>query len=175
MSRVIVAYDEETIRRRVAELADEIAAALPGDVLVVAILKGAAIFAADLLREMSRAGMEPEIEFLRLRSYGAGQWSSGDVVAVGAAPDVAGRAVLLVDAILDSGRSLAAARRIVGEGGAASVHACVLVEKPGRAVAVEADFRGFRAGSAFLVGYGTDAAEAHRHLPVLATLLDEPD
>lgn len=172
MSRLVVAFDEEAIRRRVAELGAEIAAVLPGDVVVVAILKGAVMFAADLVREMSRAGMKPELEFLRLGSYGDGRVSTGEVAVTGELPDVAGRTVLLVDTILESGRSLAAARRILDEGGAAGIHSCVLVEKPGRAVAVEADFRGFRAGSAFLVGYGTDAAEAHRHLPVLATLVE---
>lgn len=170
MNGLTVVYDEAEIARRVGELAKEIAVVVPKHVLLVAILKGGAVFAADLLRELGRQGVEPELEFLRLGSYGSGRRSSGEVLLMSSPPDLAGRPILLTDTIIETGHSLAVAQRVVADGGAARTWTCVLVEKPGRQEPVPVDFAGFQAGSGFLVGYGTDAAEAYRHLPSLAKL-----
>ena len=166
-------FDETRIAHRVGELAAAIAAASPPDLAVVAILKGGAVFAADLLRALSRAGAAPRLEFLRLASYGAGRRPSGEVRLVGDPPDVAGRHVLVADAICETGRTLERARAVLADGAAVAVQTCVLVDKSGGQAAVAMDYAGFTVAGAFLVGYGTDAAEAYRHLPYLAELENE--
>lgn len=167
MTAVTVLFDEAKIARRVEELAREIAAALPREFVVVGLLKGSFVFMADLVRALDRAGAAPTVEFLRLSSYGHGRESSGDVRLLGDAPaDVAGRAVLVVDDIVDTGRSLLFARELFDRAGAASVVTCVLLDKPSRReVAITADFVGFTIDDVFVVGYGTDDAEHYRHLP----------
>ena len=161
-------FDEAAIARRVEELAAEIAASGRGDLVVVGILKGAFLFHADLVRALGRQGISPDVDFLRAASYGAGQESSGGV-RVGDAPASArGRRVLLADTILDTGRTLAAAKRAMEVAGADEVRTCVLVDKPGRRnAAVTPDFVGFAACGDFLVGYGTDEAEHYRSLPFI--------
>lgn len=168
MNHVEPLFDEATIARRVDELAAEIAAAQAGDLVAVGILKGAFLFHADLVRALGRRGLHPAVDFLRAASYGAGHESSGSVRVDDAPENVRGRPVLLVDTILDTGHTLAAAKRAVEIAGAASVRTCVLVDKPGRrAAAVAPDFVGFAAGDDFLVGYGTDEAERYRTLPFI--------
>jgi hypoxanthine phosphoribosyltransferase len=165
-------FDAETIARRTAELAVDIAAVAPRDVLVVGILKSAFVFVADLVRALDAAGMTPRVEFLRLSSYGAGRASAGTVTVLGPRPaDVAGRAVLLVDDIADTGRSLARARDLLAGQGASPVWTVALVDKPSRReVGFAADFVGFTVPDVFVVGYGIDDAEAWRHLPYIGAV-----
>ena len=114
-----VLIGEEEIAARVAALAAEIARTITGDFVVVGLLKGAALFVADLARALDRAGARPEIEFMRLASYGLGTESSGAVRLIGEAPDgLAGRPVLLVDDIVDTGRSIAFAAELLRGNGA---------------------------------------------------------
>ena len=109
--RVRVLFDEATIARRNDEIAKEIAAWQPQDLLVVAILKGSFMFAADLIRAMHRAGMAPQVEFMHLSSYRAATVSSGQVAILRDVDSgVADRDVLLVDDILESGRTIAFAK-----------------------------------------------------------------
>ena len=104
--QVKVLYDERTIAGRTEELAREIAATDPKDLLVVAILKGSFMFAADLLRALHRAGLEPQVEFFHLSSYVTGTVSSGTVkILRDIESSVRERDVLLVDDILESGRT----------------------------------------------------------------------
>src|SRR6516225_10906578 len=99
---------EAEIAARVEALAAEIAQRIPDDFVVVGLLKGAAVFVADLSRALYRAGARPEFEFMRLSSYGLAKVSSGEVHLLGDIPiDLAGRRVLLVDDIVDTGRSIA--------------------------------------------------------------------
>ena len=168
----------ERIARRVEELADEIAHSPEGreggPVLVLAVLKGAFMFAGDLVRALDRAGLAPQIDFLTLSSYGDGTVSSGTIrVASTPRAPLEGRHVLLVDDILDSGRSLAYARDFVASAGAASVRTCVLLDKPSRRVVdVAADHVGFEIEDRFVVGYGVDFAEQFRHLPFIGVVED---
>lgn len=159
-------FDAPTIARRIDALAAEIAAAMPGDVTVMVLLKGSFVFAADLVRALGRAGMTPQVDFLRLASYGAGRESSGIVRIVGDVPEgLAGRRILLVDDIADSGRSLDAAVRLMEEAGAAEVRICALLDKPSRRVVpVPVEFVGFPVDDLFVVGYGIDYAEGYRYL-----------
>jgi hypoxanthine phosphoribosyltransferase len=168
-------YDADTIAARVEALAHEIAASTPRDLIVVAVLRGSFIFAADLVRALHRAGLAPTVEFMQLASYHEGQVSTGVVeVTKDIESPVEGRDVLLVDDILETGRTLAYAKDLIAARGAARVFAGVLIEKPGkRAVNITADFVGFVAPDRFLVGYGMDVAHKWRELPFIGELVDE--
>src|SRR5215207_8005972 len=144
-SRVRILFDESAIAQRNEEMAREIAAAGPKDLLVVAVLKGSFMFAADLIRALHRAGLSPQVEFIHLSSYRSGTVSSGQVAVL---RDVESgglrRDVLLIDDILESGRTLVFAKELLIARGARHVLTAVLLEKPGkRAVSIEADFVGF--------------------------------
>jgi hypoxanthine phosphoribosyltransferase len=162
-------YDAATIAARIEALAGEIAARAPKELIIVAVLRGSFIFAADLVRALHRAGLAPTIEFMHLSSYHTGQVSTGVVsVTKDIESPVEGRDVLLIDDILETGRTLAFAKDLLAARGAAQVLACVLIEKPGkRAVTFHADFVGFSAPDRFLVGYGMDVAHKWRELPFI--------
>jgi hypoxanthine phosphoribosyltransferase len=160
-------FDAETIARRVDELAIAIAATLPAEFTLVGLLKGAFVFTADLVRALDRAGMKPRVEFLQVSSYGLGTESSGKVKVIGEMPgSIAGRPVLLVDDIQDTGRTLLFTRDLLLQHGASRVWTCALLDKPSRRVVdMQPDFVGFEIPDLFVVGYGIDWAERFRHLP----------
>lgn len=160
---------EAHIHERVVSLAEEIAGTLTGEVMLVSLLRGAFMFTADLVRELSRHGIRPRIDFMTLSSYGDGTESSGTVVVTrDISDDVTGKQVLIIDDILESGRTLSFARALMLERGAHSAQIAVLLEKPGkRAVTIEADFVGFVIEDKFVVGYGLDYANAYRELPYI--------
>ena len=162
-----VLYDEAVIAQRIVALAEEIRQAEPRNLLVIAILRGSFIFAADLVRALHRVGMAPSIEFMQLASYHSGMASSGQVTIIKDIDNqVTERDVLLIDDILESGRTLAFAKDLLSARGARRVMAAVLIEKPvPRAVQFTADFVGFQAPDKFLVGYGMDVAHKFRELP----------
>ncbi|MFG1461690.1 hypoxanthine phosphoribosyltransferase [Xanthobacter sp. DSM 24535] len=166
---VKVLFDENRIATRNRELAAEIAALQPENLLVVAVLKGSFMFAADLLRALHGSGLTPEMEFVHLSSYREATVSSGQVqILRDVESDVRDRDVLLVDDILESGRTLAFAKDLLVARGARRVLVCVLLEKPGkRAVQIEADLVGFESPDLFVVGYGMDVAHAFRQLPFI--------
>lgn len=166
-ARLRVLFEADAIAARNRALAGEIAASAPENLLVVAVLKGSFMFAADLIRALHAAGLEPQVEFVHLSSYRAATVSSGQVeILRDIDSDVRGRDVLLVDDILESGRTLAFAKDLLAARGARRVMSCVLLEKPGkRAVAIDAEFVGFRCPDVFVVGYGMDVAHAFRQLP----------
>ena len=157
---------EEAIRQRVAELGAQISAGSPAEGLVlVVVLKGALVFAADLMRHL---GVSVEVEFIRARSY-AGTESSGQV-AVTTAPEtpLAGRHVLVVEDILDTGRTTAAVLARLREENPASLSLCVLLDKPSRRChAVTPDYVGFTIEDRFVVGYGLDFDQRYRDLPAV--------
>ena len=175
--KVKVLYDELAIADRTEALAKEIAAANPKELLVVAILKGSFMFAADLLRALYRAGMEPQVEFFHLSSYLEGTVSSGAVkILRDIESSVRDRDVLLVDDILELGRTLAFAKDLLVARGARRVLICTMLEKPGkRAVPVDADFVGFVCPDVFVVGYGMDVAHCYRELPFIGRVLTAQD
>jgi hypoxanthine phosphoribosyltransferase len=178
--RVRVLYDESSIARRVDELAREVAGRNLENLLVVAVLKGSFMFAADLIRALHRVGLAPQVEFVHLSSYRAGTVSSGQVAILrDVESDVRGRDVLLIDDILESGRTVVFAKDLLMARGAQRVLTAVLLEKPGkRAVTIDADFVGFTCPDVFVVGYGMDVAHSFRQLPFVGVVdyLDaEPD
>jgi hypoxanthine phosphoribosyltransferase len=167
-----VLFDADTIAARNIALAGEIKAAAPQQLLVIAVLKGSFVFAADQLSAMHAAGLAPEVEFISLSSYRDGTISSGTVTILhDVESDVRGRDVVLVDDILESGRTLAFAKDLLAARGANRVLTCVLLEKPGkRAVSLDADFVGFICPDLFVVGYGMDVAHAFRQLPYVGVI-----
>ena len=168
-------YSEQAIARRVEELAAEIAALKLADPIIVAVLKGSFIFAADLIRALQRKGLAPEIDFIFLASYGAGTASSGEVkVLRDVESELEGRDVVIVDDILDSGRTLAFAKALLSSRGSRSVRTCVLIDKKvKRAAEIEPDFTGFHCPPVFVVGYGTDLAHRYRELPFIGVVSDK--
>jgi len=169
---VRVLFDADAIAKRNQALAADIKAAAPERLLVVAVLKGSFIFAADLIRALHGAGLAPEVEFISLSSYREGTVSSGTVTVLhDVESDVRGRDVVLVDDILESGRTLAYAKDLFAARGAKRVLICVLLEKPGkRAVELDPDFVGFHCPDLFVVGYGMDVAHAYRQLPFVGVV-----
>ena len=167
-----VLFDAETIAARNQALAKEIRAAALENLLVVAVLKGSFIFAADLIRALHAAGLAPEVEFISLSSYREGTISSGTVTVLhDVESDVSGRDVVLVDDILESGRTLAYAKDLFAARGARRVLTCVLLEKPGkRAISLQPDFVGFVCPDLFVVGYGMDVAHEFRQLPFVGVI-----
>jgi hypoxanthine phosphoribosyltransferase len=165
--RIDVLFSAEQIATRIKSLAAEIAATKPKRLLVVPVLKGSFIFAADLIRAMHHAGLSPEVDFMILASYRAATTSSGKVEVLRDIESlVQDRDVLLVDDILESGRTLAFAKDLLAARGASSVKSTVLLFKPGHlAASVKADFCAFDCPDLFVVGYGMDMAHQFRELP----------
>ena len=165
-------FSESEINARVEELARAAAPCLPGNFVVVGLLVGSFVLVADLVRAFYRIGCNPSVEFMRLNSYGIGRESSGNVRLIGEFElDLSGRAVLLVDDIVDTGRTLLYARDLLQEKQASSVLTCALVDKPSRReVPIEVDFVGFTIPNVFIVGYGIDYAHEYRHLPFIGKI-----
>lgn len=169
-----VVFSSERIAARLEELAQEIKAQNLEPLLVVAVLKGSFVFAADLIRALHRAGMQPEVDFITLSSYKKSRTSSGQVEILRDLDlGVEGRNILLVDDVLDSGRTLVFAKDLISARGAREIRTCVLLAKNvARAVNVEADFRAFDCDNEYVVGYGMDVAHRFRELPFVARLVN---
>ena len=172
MTRITRLYDEAEIEARVRALATDIIRALPDDFVVVGLLKGSFVFVADLVRALDKGGAKPQVEFMRLSSYGLASRSSGEVHLLGDIPtDIEGRAVLLVDDILDTGRSIAYARALLEQRAIERLWTCVLADKPSRReVETPVDFIGFTVEDVFIAGYGIDFAEQYRDLPYIGVV-----
>ncbi len=170
IERVLI--DEQVIEKRLDVMAKEVRHDFPGEVLlVVVLLKGALVFAADLLRRLPRM---LEIECVNVASYHGGTESSGIVSFLDhRLPEVRGRKVLLLDDILDTGRTLRAVVDRLLEEGATEVKTGVLLAKDkARAAEVEADYTGFLIADEFVVGYGLDYKGRYRNLPYIGVLKD---
>jgi len=167
-------YTAGEIADRLTGLAKDIAARQPANLLVVPILKGSFVFAADLIRALNAVGLSPEVDFLTLSSYKKSRTSSGQVAILRDLDlHVEGRHVIVVDDVLDSGRTLAFAKDLISARGARIVETCVLLNKEvPRAVNVEADYYAFTCPDVFVVGYGMDVAHRYRELPYVGRLAD---
>ena len=171
---------ETQLTERMAELAREIAADYANHtnhsnhtsrVTVVGVLNGAFVFVADLARALSKAGVDADIDFVAVSSYVG--TVSGGVLTYGKKPklDLRGRDILLVDDILDTGRTLSALAADIKGYGAKSVRTAVFLDKKVRhEVAFEADYVGFVIPDTFVVGYGLDCDERWRALPYVASV-----
>lgn len=173
-----VLFTAEQIARRVEELVVEMQHACRSDnFAMIGILRGSFMFLADLARGLYQHRARPRIDFLTLESYGSGTESSGNVrIVKDIRMDVEGADVMLVDDILDTGRTLSVATRHLLEKGARSVKTVAMLDKPSRrVVSFTADFVGFTVPDEFVVGYGLDYDSYYRELPYIAkvTFLDE--
>lgn len=169
--RISTLYSAEQIAKRNAEMAADMKGRVHNDLLVIAILKGSFVFAADLIRALHASGVEPEVEFITLSSYGAGTEGGEVKILRDVDSDVRGRDILLIDDILESGNTLRFARDLMLERGAASVEIAVLLDKHSKRKAqVSADYVGFDCPDHFVVGYGMDVAHAFRELPFVGVV-----
>ncbi|HEX9022092.1 MAG TPA: hypoxanthine phosphoribosyltransferase [Nitrospirota bacterium] len=165
-----ILFDERTIAEKVRELAGRITGDYAGNELVlVCILKGAAVFTADLLRRLS---LPVTVDFIQAASYGASMTSSRDIIIrKDLETDIAGKNVLLVDAIIDTGWTLNHLFNKLSERNPASLKAAVLLDKRSRrTVEVPLAYRGFEIPDVFVAGYGMDCGEQYRNLPYIAML-----
>jgi hypoxanthine phosphoribosyltransferase len=165
-----ILIDAETIEKRVKELAGEISRDYAGkNPVLVGVLKGAVVFLADLMRLMT---IPVSIDFVRASSYGNSTASSKEVrITKDLDIDVAGRHVLLVDIIIDTGLTLSRLFDHFQERGPASLKAVVLLDKkPCRIADVPLAYRGFEIQDVFVVGYGVDCAQQCRNLPYVAVI-----
>ena len=160
------------LRRRIRELARSIQDDFgPREWVVVALLNGSVLFVADLVRELHGPLI---LDFIGVSSYGDGTESGKLVYTKDLKFEVAGRDVLVVDDILDTGRTLSEVIRRLKSLGARRVRSCVLLDKPSRRVVKQgADYIGFQIPDWFVVGYGLDYAERYRHLPFIGVLRPE--
>jgi hypoxanthine phosphoribosyltransferase len=165
-----IVFDQETIAARVRELGRDITTAYPeGDLLVLGLLKGSFIFLSDLVRRIERP---LQVDFLVAASYGDSTVSSGNVrLLYDPETELAGKHILLVEDIIDTGKTLNRMVALLRQRGPQSLNICALLHKHiAEHLELEAAFLGFDAPRAFLVGYGLDHAENFRHLPYIASL-----
>jgi hypoxanthine phosphoribosyltransferase len=168
-----ILFSKDKIESRVRQLAEEISKDYKNSVpVLIGVLKGAFVFMADLIRNLS---IPSEVDFVRLASYGASMQSSGKIsVTKDLENPVAGRDLLIIEDIVDSGRTLEYLMQHLVKKGARSVKSCVLVDKrERREVPVKLDYVGFVIKGGFVVGYGLDYSERYRHLPHLCILEEE--
>jgi hypoxanthine phosphoribosyltransferase len=165
-----ILYTEEQIKQRVKELAAQICKDLGGeDVLTVGVLRGAVMFYADLVREMD---IPLNMNFMAVSSYGNSATTSGAVrIQYDLEEDIAGRNVLVVEDIVDTGLTLQYLTKILRSRNPKSIRTCCLFDKPSRRIVdFKADYVGFKVPDVFIVGYGLDYAEKYRNLKYIGVL-----
>lgn len=169
-----VLIDEQQLQNRLRELAEEIDRDYGEleDLMLICVLKGSYIFLADLCRLLRRPH---EVDFMGVSSYGSGTKSSGAVqIIMDLKEDIAGRHLLIVEDIIDSGRTLAYLRRNLLARGPASLKIVTLLNKPTRReVDVPVDYVGFDIPDEFVVGYGLDFDQLYRNFPFIGVLKPE--
>lgn len=173
LAKILLSRDQ--IHARVRDMAGEIAQVysdLEPGLTIVPILSGSIIFLADLIRELP---MRMKIALIQLSTYpGATTTAHEPRVLMELSADVRGRHVLIVDDILDTGRTLRRVQQLIRDRGAASVRTAVLLQKPGKAPPeVVVDFVGFEIDDLFVVGYGLDYDDHYRNLPHIGVLRPE--
>jgi len=165
-----VLIEEERLRGRVAELGEEISADYAGrDLLLIGVLKGAVFFMADLMRHLT---VTCELDFMAISSYGAATDSSGVVrILKDLDINIAGRDVLVVEDIIDSGLTLSYLMRNLEAREPSSLEICALLTKPDRReIDVPVRYVGFEIPNRFVIGYGLDFGERYRNLPYVGVL-----
>lgn len=171
IERVLVS--EEEIKKTVTRLADQINKDYNGEeLLVVVILKGSMIFAADLVKELT---MPVTIDFMRASSYGSGTASSGFInIKQDLGTDISGKNVLIIEDIIDSGNTLHKLKELLRERNPKTIRICTLLDKPARRVTpVDVEYSGIAIPDEYVVGYGLDYNEILRNLPYVGVLKRE--
>jgi hypoxanthine phosphoribosyltransferase len=168
-----ILISEQELAEIVRSLGERISRDYAGkNLLLVGILKGSVLFMSDLMRSIS---LDCNIDFMRVSSYGAGTSSSGKInIELDLRRSVKGYDVLIVEDILDSGRTLNYVRNLLTDRHPASIKICTLLDKPERRVVdLYADYSGAEVPDAFVVGYGLDYAQKYRNLPYIGVLKEE--
>ena len=170
-----VLADEAKLAEICDRLAREITATYENsgrDLIFVTVLKGSVFFATDLIR---RIPLKCELEFMKVSSYGAGTSTSGFIqVHLDLKRDITGEDVVIIEDIIDSGKTLEKLTHLLADRGAHSVRCCTLLDKPERRmVDLDADFVGMEIPDEFVVGYGLDYDEKYRNLPYVGVLKPE--
>jgi len=166
-SEILLSADQ--IQKRIAELAREIRRDFPGDLHLIAVLKGAFVFLSDLLRNMEG---QVSLDFMAVSSYAKGTTSSGEVrLLKDLDTSLDGRNVIIVEDIVDTGLTLTYLQDILRARNPKSLRTACLLSKPSRRkVDVKVEYIGFTIEDRFVVGYGLDYAEQYRNLPHIAIL-----
>mgnify|MGYP001197294411 FL=1 len=169
-----ILIDETALKMRIQEMAAQITADYAGieDLLLICVLKGGYVFLSDLSRAIERPHA---LDFMGISSYGSGTRSSGAVqIIMDLKEPIVGRHVLIVEDIIDSGRTLDYMRRNLLARSPASLRICSLLNKPSRReIDVHVEYIGFNIPDEFVVGYGLDFDEIYRNLPYIAVLKPE--
>ncbi len=168
--RVEVLLTEGDVDTRIAEIGADISKDYEGQsVTLVCILKGATFFACELAKRIT---VPVEMEFMRCSSYGNKTESSGDVkITQDLDSPIRGKNVIVVEDIIDSGRTLSSLFKVLNSRGPASLKLCSLLDKPDRRVTeVKVDYTGFEIPDVFVVGYGLDYAQKYRNLPYIGVV-----
>jgi hypoxanthine phosphoribosyltransferase len=165
-----ILFTEAQIKKRVQELGRELKKAYGnGEFTIISIINGAILFTADLMRQIDNP---VRLDCIRISSYGNRTRSAGTPQIVHSLTiDIARRHVLLIDDILDTGKTITLVANLIKKLDPASLRVCVLLDKQGRReVPFQADFVGFKIPDKFVVGYGLDFAERYRNLPCIGVL-----
>jgi len=162
-----ILFSAEQIQERVRAMARLIAAAPLVPDVAMPVLVGGFVFAADLLRALAWEGVAMDVEMIWLRSYGDKRVASAVSMIAGPSEQIAGRHVLVIDGVLDAGRTIAKAVSLIEAAGAASVQVAVILDKQRRDAVARADYVGFPIGNDFVIGYGMDDEGRHRGLPYI--------
>jgi hypoxanthine phosphoribosyltransferase len=167
-----ILLDADRIKKRVAELGRQVNKDYQGQsVVLLGVLKGCVVFLADLMRELS---VSVEVEFVSASSYREGAKRDGNLVIGGAsAIDLKGRHVLVVEGIVDSGRTISVLLKHLQALEPASIEVVTLVDKPAsHRVDLKLKYVGFRVGNEFVIGYGLDNTQRYRHLPYIGRMVE---
>lgn len=168
-----VLINEQQIKEKVKEFGERITKDYAGkNLLVISVLKGAAVFMADIIREIK---IPVRIDFMCVSSYGSGTTTKGSVKIIKDLDiDVKGYDILIIEDILDSGVTLSNLIKVLESRNPNSVKICTLLSKPSRRkVEVPVQYEGFEVPDEFVVGYGLDYAERYRNLPFIGVLKEE--
>ena len=162
-----VLFTAEQIQERVRAMARMIASAPLVPNVAMPVLVGGFVFAADLIRALAWEGVALDVEMIWLRSYGDKRVASAISMIAGPSEQIAGRHVLVIDGVLDAGRTIAKAVSLIEAAGAASVQVAVILDKQRSDAVAKADYVGFPVGNDFVIGYGMDDAGRYRGLPYI--------
>lgn len=167
LSEILIS--EEQIKSTVKSLGERVTRDYQGkNPLLICILKGSSVFFTDLIREID---LPLDIDFMAISSYGSNTVSGEVRLVKDLDSSIEGRNILIVEDIVDSGKTLAYLKRILNNRGAASIRIITLLDKPSRRVVpLSVDYTGFEIPDAFVVGYGLDFNEKYRNLPVIGVL-----
>ena len=162
-----ILFSAEQIQERVRVMARLIAASALVPDVAMPVLVGGFVFAADLLRALAWEGVAMDVEMVWLRSYGDKRVASAISMIAGPSEQIAGRHVLVIDGVLDAGRTIAKAVSLIRAAGAASVQVAVILDKQRGDAVAKADYVGFTVGNDFVIGYGMDDGGKFRGLPYI--------